>query len=141
MLSEQTIFVLKTLFVKLKELLPNHKNFTLHTVRLVVANKVSIERPHWVEDFRLKGEERWGWTFHLSLCAEGTSISLWNKDSNKITDLNIPFHSVLLTRSDVTKVGWGGKAGNMILQGHLFSNPMIQGWKDQVKVYSEDKTQ
>ena len=29
----------------------------------------------------------------------------------------------------------------MILQGHLFSNPMIQGWKDQVKVYSEDKTQ
>ena len=28
----------------------------------------------------------------------------------------------------------------MILQGHLFSNPMNQGWKDQGKVYSEDKT-
>ena len=125
MLSEHTVFVLKTLFVNLKELLPNPDIFTLHTLRLVVANKVSIERPHWVEDFRLKGEELWGWTFHLSLCAEGTSISLWNKDSNKITDLNILFGSVLLTRSDITKVGWDGSPGNMMLQGHLFSSPMM----------------
>ena len=70
-LSEHTVFVLKTLFVNLRELLHNQSNFTLHTLRLVVANKVSIERPHWVEDFRLKGEEHWGWTFTSSFVGKG----------------------------------------------------------------------
>ena len=104
-LSEHTVFVVKTLLVNLKDLLPNHSIFTIHTLRLVVVNKISIERPHWDEDFRLKGEERWGWTFNLFLYAEGTCISLWNKESNKITHFNIPFGCVLLKRSDVTKVG------------------------------------
>ena len=54
MVSEHTVFVLKTLFVDLKDLLPNPDIFTLHMLSLVVANKVSIERPHWVEDFTLK---------------------------------------------------------------------------------------
>lgn len=135
MLSTTQVFVLKTLFLELKHVLPDHPNTMPQILQLVMANKVAIERPHWVEDFRLKGEDLWGWSFHLSLCQKGTCLSLFSKATRKISHVTVPFGCVLLTRSDVTKVGWGGKAGNMMLQGHFFYQPMARNWKN-LKEYS-----
>ena len=126
--------------MELKKVLLTTNNSIPPILRLVVANKVAIERLHWVKDFRLKGEALRGWTFHLSLCEEGTCLSLWDKDTKKISHVSFPFGCILLTRSDVTKVGWGGNAGNMMLQGHLFCKPMSPGWKE-LKIYSEEEKQ
>ena len=83
-----------------------------------------------MENYKNKGEDRWGWTFHLSLCEEGTHLSLWGGDNKMIQKVHIPFGCALLTRSDVCHAGLGNSPGNMMLQGNLFAEPMGRSRRD-----------
>ena len=86
--------------------------------------------PHYVEDYTIKGEDRWGWSFHLSLCEEGTYLSLWDDDKKTIQNVHIPFGCAILTRSDVCCVGLGNSRGSMMLQGNFFADPMKKNLRD-----------
>lgn len=130
LLSSQTVFLLTTLFQDVKKLLPNKDCLTIETLRLVVTDTPGLETPHFVENYTNKGEDRWGWTFHLSLCEEGTHLSLWGGDNNTIQKVHIPFGCALLTRSDVCIAGLGNSPGNMMLQGNLFAELMFNGNRD-----------
>ena len=88
------------------------------------------EVPHFAKHRGLKVEDRWGWSFHLSLCEEGAHLFLWEGDKSMIHKVHIPFGCALLTRSDVCHAGLGNSQGNMMLQGNLFVLPMEQGARD-----------
>ena len=81
LLSAQTVFLLTTLFQDVKNILPNNEWLTIETLRLVVTDTPGWETPHFVENYNNKAEEKWGWTFHLSLCEEGTHLSLWGDET------------------------------------------------------------
>ena len=130
LLSAQTVFLLTTLFQDVKNILPNKECLTIETLRLVVTDTPGWETPHFVENYNNKVEDRWGWTFHLSLCEEGTHLSLWGGDNKMIQKVHIPFGCALLTRSDVCHAGLGYSPGNMMLQGNLFAEPMFNSNRD-----------
>ena len=129
-LTADTVFVLKTLFEEVKSILPNNEIITIETLRLVVTDTPGWEVPHFAEKRHLKGEERWGWSFHLSLCEEGAHLFLWEKAQRTIQKVHIPFGCALLTRSDVCHAGLGNSQGNMMLQGNLFAPPMWHEARD-----------
>ena len=129
-MSAQTVFLLTTLFQDVKNLLPNKECLTIETLRLVVTDTPGWETPHFVENYNNKVEDRWGWTFHLSLCEEGTHLSLWGGDNKMIQKVHIPFGCALLTRSDVCHAGLGNSPGNMMLQGNLFAELMFNSNRD-----------
>ena len=60
----------------------------IKNLRLVVTDTGGLETPHYVEDYTIKGEDRWGWSFHLSLREEGTYLSLWDDDKKKIQNMH-----------------------------------------------------
>ena len=123
-MSAQTVFLLTTLFQDVKNILPNKECLTIETLRLVVTDTPGWETPHFVENYNNKVEEKWGWTFHLSLCEEGTHLFLWGGDNNMIQKVHIPFGCALLTRSDVCHAGLSYIQGIMMLQGNFFAAPM-----------------
>ena len=129
-LTADTVFVLKTLFEEVKSILPNNKIITIEALRLVVTDTPGWEVPHFAEHKDLKAENKWGWTFHLSLCEEGTHLFLWEGDKSRIQKVHIPFGCALLTRSDVCHTGLGNSPGNIMLQENLFATPMENGDKD-----------
>ena len=129
-LTTQSVFLLQTLFAEVKNILPNKDNLVLQTLRLLVTDAQGWETPHFVEDYQIKGKEHWGWSFHLSLCEEGTFLSLWKDEINMIEKVHIPFGCALVTRSDVCRVGLGNSQGNMMLQGNLFAQPMGGNHRD-----------
>ena len=129
-MSAQTVFLLTTLFQDVKNLLPNKEWLTIETLRLVVTDTPGWETPHFVENYNNKVEEKWGWTFHLSLCEEGTHLFLWEGDKSRIQKVHIPFGCALLTRSDVCHAGLGNSQGNMMLQGNLFAERMFNSNRD-----------
>ena len=129
-LTADTVFVLKTLFEEVKSILPNKEFITIETLRLVVTDTPGWEVPHFAEHKGLKAENRWGWTFHLSLCEEGAHLFLWEGEKKTIQKVHIPFGCALLTRSDVCHAGLGNSQGNMMLQGNLFAESMEQRARD-----------
>ena len=129
-LTADTVFVLKTLFEEVKSILPNKEFITIETFRLVVTDTPGWEVPHFAEHKDLKAENRWGWTFHLSLCEEGAHLFLWEGEKKTIQKVHIPFGCALLTRSDVCHAGLGNSQGNMMLQGNLFALPMYNSNRD-----------
>ena len=129
-MTTETVFVLKTLFEEVKSILPDKECFTIKTLRLVVTDIPGWEIPHFAEHRATKIENRWGWTFHLSLCEEGTHLFLWEGNKSTIQKVHIPFGCALLTRSDVCHAGLGNSQGNMMLQGNHFAVPMESHAKD-----------
>ena len=95
-----------------------------------MTNTAGLETPYCVEDYTLKGEEKWGWSFKISLCEEGTYLCLWDDDNKRIQNVHIPFGCAILTRSDVCRVGLGNSRGSMMLQGNVFADPMEQNLRD-----------
>ena len=65
-----------------KLILPNKEFLDIETLHLIVTDYAGVDTPQYIEDYHIKGKERWGWNFHLSLCEEGTQLSLW--DGKKI---------------------------------------------------------
>ena len=129
-LTTQSVFLLQTLFAEVKNILPHNNNLVVQTLHLLVTDTQGWETPHFVKDYQIKGKERWGWSFHLSLCEEGTFLSLWKNDTNMIDKVHIPFGCALVTRSGVCCVGLGNSQGNMMLQGNLFAEPMGRSCRD-----------
>ena len=130
LLSAQTVFLLKTLFKEVKNILPTEDIFNIETLRLVVTETPDWEVPHFAKHKDVKAEIRWGWTFHLSLCEEGAHLFLWEGEKRTIQKVHIPFGCALLTRSDVCHAGLGNSPGNMMFQGNLFALPMYNSNRD-----------
>ena len=63
LLSAQTVFLLKTLFKEVKNILPTEDIFNIETLRLVVTDTPGWEVPHFAEHKGLKVEHRWCWSF------------------------------------------------------------------------------
>lgn len=94
----------------------------IETLRLLVTDTQDWEALHFVKEYTFKGSERLGWSFHLSLCEEGTHTAGWE-----------------VTRSDICHTGLRNSSGNMILQGNLFADSMLSNLRDMPKdrIYQE----
>ena len=68
-----TVFIDQT-FHQYKNILPQKENLVIETLRLVVTDTGGLETLYCVESYTLKGEEMWGWSFHLYLCGKRTYL-------------------------------------------------------------------
>ena len=130
LLTGHQLFLLNKTFTNIKNILPHKEKLVIETLRLFVTDTGDLETPHCVEDYRPKRENRWGWSFHLSLFEEGTYLCLWDDDNKRIQYLHIPFGCAILTRSDLCCVGLGYSPGSMMFQGNFVADPTKQNLRD-----------
>ena len=76
LLTGHQLFLFTKLFTNIKHILPQKENLLIETLRLVVTDTGGLETPYCVEDYTLKGEERWGWSSRISLREEGKYLFL-----------------------------------------------------------------
>ena len=120
--DEVQIFLVETLFERLRGVLPNGKKLVNSTIDIEVTNNPGLEVHHSIA---LTPGIKNAWSFYIPLCREGTVLFFYYKEITRVQTFCIHFSSCLLIQAKCIMGTYASSKGNISLHGTLISKKLI----------------